>query len=282
MIEDELWSKYYSPQRIDRMFSYLEQGYTSPKPQYSSDGTLLDSTQEIELKSSTGEIYKENVSTNILNLGIDESIAIPFWANLEDKIRNKIDLIVQQIKTSDTYTNYITQIRAAAENEAKNSFEANLIYQEDSYATRTYSSYTNSYSINNQLANQALVVNLNTGNIAEVFTNQYRMVYDSIAGFQKELSAKMESIQQFIDEKSKCLSDQEASITEKGTNYANQSSGAAETVCVVENIKDVMSIENTQQFRGLYHVLGGIISPMDGIGPADLEIESLITRVLLS
>ena len=52
-----------------------------------------------------------------------------------------------------------------------------------------------------------------------------------------------------------------------------------ETVCVVENIKDVMSIENTQQFRGLYHVLGGIISPMDGIGPKDLEIESLVERV---
>jgi len=51
------------------------------------------------------------------------------------------------------------------------------------------------------------------------------------------------------------------------------------TVCVVENIKDVMFIENTQQFKGLYHVLGGIISPMDGIGPADLEIESLVNRV---
>ncbi len=51
------------------------------------------------------------------------------------------------------------------------------------------------------------------------------------------------------------------------------------TVCVVENIRDVMSIENTQQFRGLYHVLGGIISPMDGIGPADLEINSLVERV---
>lgn len=50
-------------------------------------------------------------------------------------------------------------------------------------------------------------------------------------------------------------------------------------VCVVENIKDVMSIENTQQFRGLYHVLGGIISPMDGIGPADLEIDSLVERI---
>lgn len=50
-------------------------------------------------------------------------------------------------------------------------------------------------------------------------------------------------------------------------------------VCVVENIRDVMSIENTQQFNGLYHVLGGIISPMDGIGPANLEIDSLIKRV---
>jgi recombination protein RecR len=50
-------------------------------------------------------------------------------------------------------------------------------------------------------------------------------------------------------------------------------------VCVVENIRDVMSIENTNQFRGLYHVLGGIISPMDGIGPGNLEIESLVKRV---
>ena len=51
------------------------------------------------------------------------------------------------------------------------------------------------------------------------------------------------------------------------------------TVCVVENIKDVMAIENTQQFHGLYHVLGGIISPMDGMGPGDIEIDSLIRRV---
>ena len=50
-------------------------------------------------------------------------------------------------------------------------------------------------------------------------------------------------------------------------------------VCVVENIQDVMAVENTQQFSGLYHVLGGNISPMDGIGPADLEIESLVDRV---
>lgn len=51
------------------------------------------------------------------------------------------------------------------------------------------------------------------------------------------------------------------------------------TVCVVENIQDVMAVENTQQYNGLYHVLGGVISPMDGIGPADIEIDSLVRRV---
>ena len=50
-------------------------------------------------------------------------------------------------------------------------------------------------------------------------------------------------------------------------------------ICVVENVQDVMAIEKTQQYRGLYHVLGGVISPIDGIGVHDLEINSLINRV---
>ena len=50
-------------------------------------------------------------------------------------------------------------------------------------------------------------------------------------------------------------------------------------ICVVENIQDVMAIENTQQYGGLYHVLGGVISPMDGVGPGDVEIDSLVERV---
>ena len=53
----------------------------------------------------------------------------------------------------------------------------------------------------------------------------------------------------------------------------------ASTICVVENIRDVMAVENTQQYRGLYHVLGGIISPMDGIGPNDIAVDSLVDRV---
>ncbi|MFN8254695.1 MAG: recombination mediator RecR [Bacteroidales bacterium] len=52
-----------------------------------------------------------------------------------------------------------------------------------------------------------------------------------------------------------------------------------DTICIVENIKDVIAIENTQQFKGLYHILGGILSPMEGIGPADLNFQSLEKRI---
>ena len=51
------------------------------------------------------------------------------------------------------------------------------------------------------------------------------------------------------------------------------------TVCVVENVQDVMAVENTQQYHGLYHVLGGVIYPVEGIGPSDLQIDSLVERV---
>ncbi len=51
-------------------------------------------------------------------------------------------------------------------------------------------------------------------------------------------------------------------------------------ICVVENVQDVMSIENTGQYNGVYHVLGGVISPIDGIGPKDIEVDKLIERVL--
>lgn len=53
----------------------------------------------------------------------------------------------------------------------------------------------------------------------------------------------------------------------------------AQTVCVVENVKEVMIVESTRQFNGLYHVLGGLISPMDGVGPQQLQIDSLVQRI---
>lgn len=74
---------------------------------------------------------------------------------------------------------------------------------------------------------------------------------------------------------SKCHNISESEVCEICSDGRRDSS----TVCVVETIKDVLTIESTREFRGLYHVLGGVISPLDGIGPSDLEIDSLINRV---
>ena len=73
----------------------------------------------------------------------------------------------------------------------------------------------------------------------------------------------------------KCHNISDIEICQLCTNTSRDNS----TLCVVEDIRDVMAIENTQQYRGLYHVLGGVISPMDGIGPQHLNIESLIDKV---
>jgi len=62
-------------------------------------------------------------------------------------------------------------------------------------------------------------------------------------------------------------------------NICSNTSRKQAMICVVENIRDVIAIESTQQFNGLYHVLGGIISPLDGIGPAQLTIDSLVERL---
>ncbi|MCM1309702.1 MAG: recombination mediator RecR [Bacteroides sp.] len=72
-----------------------------------------------------------------------------------------------------------------------------------------------------------------------------------------------------------CHNISETNVCPLCSNPARDSS----TICVVETVKDVMSIENTGQFHGLYHVLGGVISPIDGIGPDQLEIDSLVDRV---
>jgi recombination protein RecR len=76
-----------------------------------------------------------------------------------------------------------------------------------------------------------------------------------------------------------CSSCNTISDTELCTICSNQKRDHS-LVCVVENARDVMSVENTQQFNGIYHVLGGIISPMDGIGPNDLKIDTLHRKII--
>ena len=93
-----------------------------------------------------------------------------------------------------------------------------------------------------------------------------------------DVAAFGNSIIQLRNEIRHCKICHNISDTETCSICSNPSRNTS-VICVVENIRDVMSVENTQQFNGLYHILGGIISPMDGVGPANLEIESLVKRV---
>ena len=91
----------------------------------------------------------------------------------------------------------------------------------------------------------------------------------------KNFSATIERMRENIKFCTKCqnISDKEL------CNICLNRSRQHEIICVVENIRDVIAIESTQQYNGIYHVLGGIISPLDGIGPDQIQIDSLITRM---
>jgi len=92
--------------------------------------------------------------------------------------------------------------------------------------------------------------------------------------YAKNLSDSIIQLKQEIRFCKKCHTISDLELCEICANPLRDSS----IICVVEHIKDVLVIENTQQFRGLYHVLGGVISPIDGVSPADLQIESLLER----
>lgn len=93
----------------------------------------------------------------------------------------------------------------------------------------------------------------------------------------EEVRALAHSLEELVDNVRYCTTCHNISDTEQCAICANSSRDHS-TVCVVESVQDVMAIEATNQYNGVYHVLGGVISPMDGIGPQDIEIESLVER----
>jgi recombination protein RecR len=104
-----------------------------------------------------------------------------------------------------------------------------------------------------------------------------RMVLYLLRQNKESVTAFGESLIQLRNEIKHCKICHNISDTEICQICANPARNNS-VICVVENIRDVMLVENTHQYNGLYHVLGGIISPMDGIGPNELEINSLIER----
>ncbi len=106
----------------------------------------------------------------------------------------------------------------------------------------------------------------------------FRLVMNLLRRDSEEVRRFGESIIRLHEEIHYCKVCNNISDTEI-CNICNDTKRDRSVICVVENIQDVMAIENTRQYRGLYHVLGGIISPIDGIGPSDLKIDTLEEKV---
>ena len=106
----------------------------------------------------------------------------------------------------------------------------------------------------------------------------YRLVMNLLRRDAEEVKRFGESITRLHEEIHYCKICNNISDTEI-CSICNDDQRERSVICVVENIQDVMAIENTRQYKGLYHVLGGIISPIDGIGPSDLKIDSLEAKV---
>jgi recombination protein RecR len=106
----------------------------------------------------------------------------------------------------------------------------------------------------------------------------FRLVMHLLRRDEEEVKRFGESIIRLHGEIKYCSICNNISDTEI-CNICNDEKRDRSIICVVESIQDVMAIENTRQFKGLYHVLGGIISPIDGIGPSDLKIDSLEDKV---
>jgi len=105
-----------------------------------------------------------------------------------------------------------------------------------------------------------------------------RLVLHMLRQPKEQTSALSEALQNMRSEVKFCKSCHNISDVDF-CEICSNSNRNKEVICVVEDVRDVMAIENTSSFKGLYHVLGGKISPMDGIGPHDLNIESLVTKV---
>jgi recombination protein RecR len=106
----------------------------------------------------------------------------------------------------------------------------------------------------------------------------FRLVMNLLRRDSEEVKRFGESIVKLHQEIHYCKVCNNISDTEI-CNICNDNEREKEVICVVESIQDVMAIENTRQFKGIYHVLGGIISPIDGIGPSDLKIDALEEKV---
>lgn len=206
-----LWGKYYSANVVDNLFTYKEQGYTSPKPVYDENGNPKGPVTTVSIPSVSGKEIKQPVAESVAKLGINEKIALEFWPNLEDKIKTKMIVLLEDLKKTTNYKNLITNIKSAAKNEAEYSFAVNLLYKDD-----------NAFDTTNNVFSSTNVPYLKTNSLLNQFKSQYQVSYESLNEFQATLQGKMNQLLTFVETQKKCISDQESTIINKSVKFSGE------------------------------------------------------------
>jgi len=188
-----LWNRFYSGNRIDNFFTYQEQGYSKPKPTYSEEGESNSPKSEIKVSNLLGDEETAEVDSDILELEVDQDLAVEFLQTLEEKTKAKVLQLVSTITTSDTYTDYVDELRQNGETEARIIASLHIILQESEFNSYEYNRFSNSYS----QSSTGISSNFNR-NSAITYKNKYAAAYESIRAFDVQLTNKISQLEDFI------------------------------------------------------------------------------------
>jgi hypothetical protein len=203
-LADKIWNAFYSYKRIDTFFTYQEQGFKSPKPQYNDKGEPLGPTDKIKVKSAVGDEIEQNVPKDALNLEVDIEVAKVFWPNLENSMKEKVNLFLVEYTQSKIYTDYIAHIKAAAREDARFAFATGTYYgMRGTSSGSTTTTVATKYSV-------------------EKFDAYLKTTYTAFSKYQNLLDKKVSDLDIFIKEKNRCIAEQEQAIIDLSQAYARK------------------------------------------------------------
>lgn len=205
-----LWNKFYSANRIDNFFTYTEQGYLTPKPTYSESGESNSPQSEINLSNVLGDEQSATVDSDVLNIQIDQDIAVEFLQTIEDKTKSKVIEISKQIINSDQYIDYIAKIKESSETEAKIIASIHIILQESNFTSLEYDTFRHEYKYSSVNIDSSF-----TKNLLEDFKTKYSATYDSLQAFDIQLTRKLDQLNSFIQLKNGDIADGEQCLITK-------------------------------------------------------------------
>ena len=213
-LEYGVWKKYYSPNRLDDLFTWQEQGYTAPKPQYDDQGNALGAKSNVEIKAGNGATITKEVPTSVQNCDVDLNTAVTFLENLEPLTRSKINSLATQILNSSQVEPYMAKLKYYAKLEARLAFFDIL----------------KSTSFSGISVNKFESFNPNEFLIEQKISNSI---------FER-LQLELNGIVKIIEEANVCIEKQTKAIEDCGKNYSGKSGSGEDSAALEKKCKELL------------------------------------------